>query len=259
MTNDLIQQQNLESSPSSAEPYRKRIRTDGPLDVTSSNIITTASNQQTDQLPHAEPVSPSARNQWTRSVEDALLVLKKQRLEEGHQPVYIPPMAKANLQAPDDETFLLVERMQEFIASKRERYLWTNYIEGSTIPLFINLPATHKPEEDMVTKQLRNYNFMEDQIHEMKQFRQFILICDGYDESQLVTNLHKTNRLNQQGQWYAKMVISCRSQFLGLVYFDRFVPQPMDHDHCKSARMDLFQEAVIAPFSKKQVEDYVAR
>lgn len=48
----------------------------------------------------------------------------------------------------------------------------------------------------------------------MKQHRQFVIICDGYDESQQLVNLHDTNLLNREGQWSSKMIISCRSQYL---------------------------------------------
>ncbi|KAF9967057.1 hypothetical protein BGZ70_000292 [Mortierella alpina] len=181
-------------------------------------------------------------------------------------------MAKANLQASDDNLFPLMDKVQEFLVSDRqvmlilgkstfnkhlELLLLQSYTRGRGIPLFINLPAIDRPDKELIAEQLRTYNFSEAQIQEMKEHRHFILICDGYDESQLDINLHKTNRLNQQGQWCAKMVISCRSQFLGPEYFSRFVPQPTDR--YSSARLNLFQEAVIAPFSKKQVEDYVAR
>jgi hypothetical protein len=46
------------------------------------------------------------------------------------------------------------------------------------------LPAIDKPEIDMIAKQLRRDEFTEPQIREMKHHRKFILICDGYDESQ---------------------------------------------------------------------------
>ncbi|KAF9119888.1 hypothetical protein BGW39_011844 [Mortierella sp. 14UC] len=218
-----------------------------------------------------------SRVQHIPYVEYELNALKIQRLEEVQQQVYIPPLAKANLQARDDDLFPLMEKVQEFLTSEREvmlilgdsgagkstfnrhleHHLWTNYKKNDPIPLFINLPAIDRPDLDMVIKQLQIHNFTEDQVQGMKQHRQFILICDGYDESQLIANLHRTNRLNQQDQWRAKMVISCRSQFLGPVYLDRFVPHSTDH--YKPARLDLFQEVVIAPFSKNQVQDYVAR
>ncbi|KAG0206154.1 hypothetical protein BGX33_007572, partial [Mortierella sp. NVP41] len=211
------------------------------------------------------------------SVEETLLRLKHQRLQEHHQSVYIPPMAKANLQARDEDLFPLMEKVQDFLTSKRqvmlvlgdsgagkstfnrhlEHQLWINYNKGDPIPLYINLPAIREPEQNMVAKQLKILEFEKAQIQEMKPYRLFILICDGYDESQQVANLHATNFLNQPGQWRVKMIISCRSQYLGPVYLDRFAPQPLDH--YQRTRLDLFQEAVIAPFSKKQIEDYVTR
>ncbi|KAG9063855.1 hypothetical protein KI688_003967 [Linnemannia hyalina] len=46
-----------------------------------------------------------------------------------------------------------------------------------------------------------------------------------------------------------------KSEFLGPVYLDRFVPEP--EDDYKTAWSDLFQEAIIARFSNSQVEDFM--
>ncbi|KAF9112408.1 hypothetical protein BGW39_004063, partial [Mortierella sp. 14UC] len=92
------------------------------------------------------------------------------------------------------------------------------------------------------------YNFKDDQIQELKQHRQLILICEGYDESQQLVNLHYTNKLNQPGQWNTEMIISCRNQFLGPNYLDRFKPQ--SNDRYVSVSQDVFQEA-------DQVKNYV--
>ncbi|KAG0265488.1 hypothetical protein BGZ95_003318 [Linnemannia exigua] len=223
----------------------------------------------------ASPVLAKVQN--IPYIEYDLHKVRLQRLQESTQRIYIPPMAKANLQAKDDDLFPLMDKVQEFLASKREvmlilgdsgagkstfnshleTLLWTNYNKGDSIPLYINLPAIERPDLEMITKQLQIYGFKDDHIQEIRRHRQLILICDGYDESQLVVNLYKSNQLNQQDQWRAKMIISCRTQFLGPDYLSRFIPGSMDH--YKSARRDLFQEAVIAPFSKEQVKDYVTR
>ncbi|OAQ25913.1 hypothetical protein K457DRAFT_743556 [Linnemannia elongata AG-77] len=42
--------------------------------------------------------------------------LRKLRLEQSDQNVYIPPMAKPSLKAKDEDIFLLMEKMQEFLA-----------------------------------------------------------------------------------------------------------------------------------------------
>ncbi|KAG0304792.1 hypothetical protein BGZ97_001340 [Linnemannia gamsii] len=186
-------------------------------------------------------------------------------------------MGKASLRVSNDDVFPLMNKVEEFLASDRqvmlilgdsgagkstfsrhlEHHLWTNYKNGDPVPLFVNLPTIHKPQDDMIWKQLDIHGFSNDQILEMKQRQQLILICDGYDESRLSVNLYQSNRLNQSNQWRTKMIISCRSQFLGSVYIDRFAPQTMDR--YAKVQQDLFQEVVIAPFSNKQVEDYVAR
>jgi WD40 repeat protein len=209
-------------------------------------------------------------------LEYDLYQLRVLRLEQSRQAVYIPPMAKPSLRAKDDDLFALMEKIQEFLASERqvmlvlgdsgagkstfnhhlEHYLWTDYNPGNPIPLFINLPAIAQPDQDMIAKQLNSHSFSDDQIMEIKQHRKLILICDGYDESQQLVNLHRTNSLNQPGQWNTKMIISCRTQFLGPDYHSRFVPQG-DGDHYNRGAPHLFQEAVIAPFSKAQIENYV--
>ncbi|KAG0375129.1 hypothetical protein BGX24_009505 [Mortierella sp. AD032] len=225
-------------------------------------------------LPESSPLL--VRAQKISYLEYDLHEYRILRIEESHQGIYIPPMAKANLKARDDSLFSLIDKVEEFLTSKREvmlilgdsgagkstfnrhleHQLWTNYTIGGPIPLYINLPVIHDPEEDMISKQLQMHYFSEEHIQEMKQHREFILICDGYDESQLTANLHKSNHLNQDDQWRAKMIISCRTQFLGPISLDQFAPQG---DHYQHPTLGLFQEAVIVPFSNIQVEDYVTR
>ncbi|KAF9079954.1 hypothetical protein BGX23_002912, partial [Mortierella sp. AD031] len=227
------------------------------------------------RLPMPSTFPLLSRVQEISAVEYTLHILKMTRLGEYRQSVYIPPLAKPSLQASDDNLFPLMDEVQEFLAgdgqvmlilgdsgsgkSAFNRYfehrLWIAYKQGGPIPLFVNLLAIDRPDQDLIGKQLKLNSFKDDQIQELKQHRQLVLICDGYDESQLLVNLHKTNLLNQPGQWKTKMVISCRTQFLGPIYLDRFKPQPVDRD--TSGPQDLFQEAVIAPFSKDQINSYV--
>ncbi|KAF9127054.1 WD_REPEATS_REGION domain-containing protein [Mortierella sp. 14UC] len=138
-----------------------------------------------------------------------------------------------------------------------EYVLWQRYTYGERIPLFSNLPALERPEKNLVAEQLRTLDISEDQMRELKRHRQLVLICDGYDESQLMTNLHTTNAFNQTGQWKVKLLVTCRTQYLGPDYRDRFVPKVTDQYYHVAS--DLFQEAVIAPFSKAQIELYVEK
>ncbi|KAF9957564.1 hypothetical protein BGZ65_001989, partial [Modicella reniformis] len=207
-------------------------------------------------------------------VEASLRQLRKKRLDERGNSVYIPPQAKASLQSPDDARFPLMDRVEEFLESDQKVFLvlgdsgagkstynrelecdlWKTYNKKTgVIPLYISLAIIDKPEQDMISKQLRKAEFSEAQIRELKVTRKFVLICDGYDESQQTINLYNSNRLNQPGEWVAKMVISCRSEYLGMDYRDRF--QPVD-SHRRSLTAQ-FQEAVITPFSADQVHDYI--
>ncbi|KAG9063951.1 hypothetical protein KI688_004065 [Linnemannia hyalina] len=224
-------------------------------------------------LPASSPIL--ARVQNITPLEYDLCQYQIQRLQQHRQTVYISPLAKPNLKAKDEDVFPLLEKVLEFLASERqvmlilgdsgsgkstfnrhlEHRLWTDYKQGGPIPLFINLPAIDRPDQDLIAKHLRANNFSDDQIQEMKQHRELILICDGYDESQQQDNLHRSNALNQPGQWNIKMVISCRTQFLGTTYVDRFKPQPTDR--YATGPHDVFQEVAITPFSKDQVKNYV--
>ncbi|OAQ29905.1 hypothetical protein K457DRAFT_474346 [Linnemannia elongata AG-77] len=211
------------------------------------------------------------------SIEDALLRLKTNRLLEYNQPVYISPMAKPNLQASDNSALPLMDKVGNFLEGtglvmlilgdsgagkstfnrRLEHRLWQEYQPGGRIPLFINLPALDRPDKEMIVEQLKTADFTEEHIRDLKQRHQFLLICDGYDESQLTSNLHTTNLLNRPGQWNVKLLVTCRTQYLGPDYRDRFAPKAIGQYHCSAN--NLFQEAVIAPFSKEQIELYVEK
>ncbi|KAK3809441.1 MAG: WD40-repeat-containing domain protein [Benniella sp.] len=200
------------------------------------------------KVSQAELASPSLldRVQNRLVVEGSIRLLKKQRTKDRGNVVYIPPQAKASVQAADNARFPLMEKVKEFLESDKKN-------KTGRIPLHIHLPAIDKPDHDMIAKQLRRAEFTEPQIREMKHHRKFILICDGYDESQQTHNLYISNRLNQIGEWDAQMVISCRTEYIGADYRDRF--QPGDHTHQSDS--SLFQEAVITPFSLEQVHEYI--
>ncbi|OAQ25253.1 hypothetical protein K457DRAFT_23344, partial [Linnemannia elongata AG-77] len=211
------------------------------------------------------------------SIEPALRKYQRHRLQEQEQrhTVYIPPEAKPTRESPDDDLFDLTTSVNEFLLAadskvllllgdsgagkstfnlELERNLWKAYnLDKKWIPLFVTLPAISMPEEDLIAKHLRKYEFTKNQIRELKYYRQIVLICDGYDECQKKVNLYNDNRLNQPGEWNVKMVISCRSEYLGSDY--RIFFQPGGRNDRKGATQ--LQEAVVAPFSMAKINHYI--
>ncbi|KAG0002716.1 hypothetical protein BGZ80_001033 [Entomortierella chlamydospora] len=227
------------------------------------------------------------RVQGRLDVEADLKRLKLQRIKLRGTPVYIPPQGKA----PDTDPFDLMDTVNKFLDDKNKKVFlllgdsgvgkstfnreleyrwWRKYEKKSDrIPLFISLPAIVRPEQDLIAKHLRKVGFEESQIRELKG-REFVLICDGYDESQQTHNLYTSNQFNQEGEWRAQMVISCRSDYVGLNYKDRFQPSDRNKSSVLSQSKEIlssvlgqpkeiiFQEAVIMPFNENQVRDYIS-
>ncbi|KAG0055689.1 hypothetical protein BGZ83_007696 [Gryganskiella cystojenkinii] len=204
--------------------------------------------------------------------------LRLERQASYNKPlVYIQPMSKSNLQASSDKLDLLDDCVNDFLRGRAqvmlimgdsgagksifnerlENQLWETYSFGDAIPLFINLKNISKPDEDMIAQMLYHYNFSENQILELKKSHRFVLICDGYDECRKWTNLHTNNKLNKPNQWRAKMVITCRSQYLVPDYRCYFAPQCMVSGMSQSFLSDFYEEAVIVPFQPKQISAYI--
>ncbi|KAG0287265.1 hypothetical protein BGZ96_008805 [Linnemannia gamsii] len=217
--------------------------TDSAVNATARALLKVLEHEQTTLIQHVYLLTTSsllAKVYLIPDVEYDLHKFRLLRLEESKLRV---------LHARDDDIFLLMDEVQDFLASDKqvmlilgdsgsgkstfnthlESELLCAYTRGGPIPLFINLPAIDQPDHDMIEKQLTTDNFSNDQIMELKQHRQFVLICDGYDESQQL--------------------------YLGQDYRSRFMPQ--SSDHYTVSRPDLFQEAVIVPFFEEQIENYV--
>ncbi|KAK3844698.1 MAG: hypothetical protein J3R72DRAFT_65688 [Linnemannia gamsii] len=218
------------------------------------------------------------RAQAIPEVDHTLSKLRDMRLKESTNDLYIPPQAKPTSRSGNDRLFPLMRNTLDFLASdcqvllllgdsgggkstfnlQLENTLWQSYKRDAPIPLHINLPTIDNPDQNMIAKRLQQLDFSEAQIQELKQQRQFIVICDGYDESQLNRNLYTTNQFNQAGQWSVKMVIACRIQYLGPDYRSRFQPNAERYQHQQQQQAaDHFQESFIAPFSDDQIKEYV--
>ncbi|KAF9202010.1 hypothetical protein BGZ49_007804 [Haplosporangium sp. Z 27] len=216
------------------------------------------------------------RVQQKTDVEADLRRIFRSRMKERSGTVYVPPLAKTHLQASNDALFPLIPMVDKFLSSslrvllllgdsgagktmfnhELDLKLWRVYMDNpkmARVPLLISLPAIDRPEKDLIAKHLRMSEFSEPQIREMKN-REFVIICDGYDESQQFQNLYESNGFNKDGGWQVQMVISCRSEHLGQDYHDLFQP-------ARSSTTDpnLFKQAVLVPFSMDQIKDYIAR
>lgn len=223
-----------------------------------------------------EPRTPSLldRVQLRPDVEGTIRLIKIQRTRYHDPLAFTPLQAKPALNSADDARFPLMEKVKEFLKSEQKVFLllgdsgsgkstfnrelefdlWNAYKKKSgIIPLRISLSAISSPDQDMIAKQLRRAEFTEPEIRELKMYRQFILICDDYDEGQQTHNLYISNRFNQPGEWCAKVIISCRTEYLGTDYQDRF--KPIDRNG--SPDSSLFQQAIITPFSYDQVNSFI--
>ncbi|KAG0279869.1 hypothetical protein BGZ95_012036, partial [Linnemannia exigua] len=157
-----------------------------------------------------------------RNVEGLLEKLKCKKVRECTMPNFIPLRAKATLQSPNVNSFPLVDKVDNFQESNKD---------------------------------LLYDGFWNVEIREMLQNRQFLLICDGYDECGVTTNLHATNNLNRTGEYNVKMVVTCRTTLFGRNYQSQFHPHGVDKYHCSLS--DLFEEATIVPFTEDDVKAYI--
>ncbi len=136
-----------------------------------------------------------------------------------------------------------------------EKQLWEKAKEQDAIPLFIALASIDKPEHDLISKALKKKGLSEFQIQTLKKEQQkFIFILDGYDEIRQTQNLYLSNRINQSDGWHGRMVISCRSEYLGHDYLSRFQPNPSLKSEDR-----FFQEIVIEPFSDEERNRYLKK
>ncbi len=185
--------------------------------------------------------------------------------------LYVEPRCRASMNG-ESKTFELLPQVQAFLKGKQvilltgdsgagkttfnrrlEKHLWEHKKEGDAIPLFISLPSIDKPEHDLIAKALKKRGLSELQIQKLKK-EKFVFILDGYDEIRQTQNLYVSNAINKPDGWQGRMVISCRSEYLGQDYQSRFQPNPIEKD-----KDTAFQEVVVLPFSKEESDHYLKK
>ncbi|KAF9573163.1 hypothetical protein EC968_008905 [Mortierella alpina] len=236
-------------------------------------------------LPQSSLLLKEVKDNFDLDLELVLHRLGGLRRQQWHEynklTVYIQPLSKASLQASGDNLVPLHTRVYDFLDSEAEVMLilgdsgagkstfnlhldyklWDTYKPGDPISLFIDLKAIKNPDDDMIQQQLEDLGkFSPRHIAELKRSRKFILICDGYDERRDWSNLHTNNSFNNPSQWGAKMIITCRTQYLqsSQNYRSYFEPkQEASRTQRLSPASNLFEEAVIVPFNEHQIEEYI--
>ncbi|KAG0290642.1 hypothetical protein BGZ97_006130, partial [Linnemannia gamsii] len=229
--------------------------------------------------------------QMQHATEERVRRLKGLCLDVPEPDIYIEPLGydqplgvtksqkSTSLDAPDTPARSLMAMAQEFLSSESkykvlllmgdpgsgktvfvrhlERELWSEYTgSNAPIPILINLQEFSNSGTDLLGQVLKSKCFHPEHIQHLRRSkRQFILICDGYDEAQVQGNIYNQNRFNRDGQWMVKLIIACRSDKIGRDSDGRFQPEVDDRYSFK--KLDQFQKAATASFTLRQIEDYV--
>ncbi|MCX8567213.1 MAG: WD40 repeat [Glomeribacter sp. 1016415] len=263
---DLISRLRNDSMPSAFEFAKLSDSIFGTIEKALHRQLVSTVQQQNHQLRELN-VDPRA------ALKERYFSDLKQDKEFDHTlKLYVEPRGKASLQ--DTNTFNLLSKVQIFLNDKDvillmgdsgagkttfnrvlEKQLWDNKKEHDAIPLFISLSSIEKLEHDLISKALKKRGLLDSQIQTLKNEKQrFVFILDGYDEIRQTKNLYLHNLINQPGGWQGRMVISCRSEYLGQDYQSRFQPNPHLPGEDPS-----FQEAVIEPFSEDERNQYLEK
>lgn len=211
------------------------------------------------------------------SIAKKLQLLRKRILEDediqDELKQYIPVQGAYHIQ--DGKTFDLETKLQEIFSGDKklillignagggkstfnryiEHKLWEAYQPGDPIPLFVILPQVNHPEHRLMEQVLTRYGFTPKEIETLKKQHHFQLILDGYDEMNQMINLYDVNELEQ---WQAKVVITCRTQYLTPIagYTKYFIPHQSQTGRDQAR---LFQEITVVPFSDKQISAYIKK
>ncbi|KAF9548727.1 hypothetical protein EC957_005660 [Mortierella hygrophila] len=239
--------------------------------------------------PCYNPQEPAHRMQ--AATEEQVLRLKRQCLDAPEPAIYIEPSGydqplgvmrshnNTSLDAPDPQTKPLMSMAQEFLDSNNkvlllmgdpgsgktvfvkqlERKLWGQYNgPNDPIPILVNLPEFANTASDFLRRVLQSRGFRPEHIQFLRpRGRQFILICDGYDEAQVQGNIYNQNKFNREGQWRVKLIIACRSDKIGRDSDGRFRPEV--EDRYSRQKLDEFQKAATASFTFRQINEYIEK
>ncbi|KAK3837886.1 MAG: hypothetical protein JOS17DRAFT_786986 [Linnemannia elongata] len=214
-------------------------------------------------------------------IELQLQELKNRRLQEEHPPEnYIAPLGKDTVDASDSSASSLLPTVMNFLKGERqvllvmgdggsgkthflrqlERELWEKYTGSAkdVIPILFDLSRVDNASSDLLMKVLMGEGINKEHARTLKKnSRQFVLLCDGYDEAQVDSNIYNRNKFNSDGNGRVKMIIACRSQKLGGDSDGRFRPESTNRYDLTD--LNLFQKVAMAPFTRSMIEEYVEK
>jgi WD40 repeat protein/TPR repeat protein len=129
--------------------------------------------------------------------------------------------------------------------------LWQDHKPDTPIPVWISLPSLKNPVNRAIEETFEKFGLNAEQITSLKQTHSFIFILDAFDEIHQLKNLWVSNHLDQ---WKAKIIITCRREYLYHVDNYKLYFTPFNGE--KAVYQD-YDEMIIKPFSEEQIEKYV--
>nr|MBA3706396.1 NACHT domain-containing protein [Bacteroidota bacterium] len=173
--------------------------------------------------------------------------------------------------ANSEHSFHLDEEINKFLASDRKvllllgdsgagkslytqglvNKLWQTCSSQDPIPLWISLPALKNPVDNLVQEYFKQFGFTDTQINSLQKNQSFVFILDAYDEIRILKNLYVTNQL---GNWKAKIIMTCRREYLYSVDNYKLYFAPF---HREKAQYHAYTEIIVKPFKENQIEQYL--
>jgi WD40 repeat protein/tetratricopeptide (TPR) repeat protein len=129
--------------------------------------------------------------------------------------------------------------------------LWQDHKSDSPIPVWISLPRLKNTVNRIIEETFEKFGFNTEQIESLKQKNSFIFIFDAFDEIHQLKNLWVSNHLDQ---WNAKIIITCRREYLYHVDNYKHFFTPFNGEKALYLEYD---EMIIKPFSEEQIEQYI--
>ena len=129
--------------------------------------------------------------------------------------------------------------------------------DNSPLPVLIRLGSAKSAIEHcrLIEYQFEGIGLFSTNIATLKKDKTFVFILDGYDELGENENIITTNKI---AEWNAKVIITCRTQYL----------EKVDDYHSLFSKTDLvshirdplsFRTLYVIPFSDKQVDSYLEK